>query len=90
LAGRQGIILDQVVPQKDVQRLISTDRNKKYYAVPVAMQARSGYRKFSGFLRSLEKEHVFWKVDAFSFVADAQYAQKNQIKFLVEVILLDE
>lgn len=90
LANRDGVQIDQVTPQKDVQSALCTNQDGKYFAVPVMIQARSGFRKFETFLSHLERDRIFWQVDSFSFVADPQYPQRNQVKFLIKVIVLDK
>ncbi|MBF0123090.1 MAG: hypothetical protein HQL21_06775 [Candidatus Omnitrophica bacterium] len=58
--------------------------------MPVLIQARGGFLKFEKFLSHLEQERIFWQADSFSFTADAQYPQRNQVKFLIKVIILDK
>ena len=89
-ANRDGIQIDQLLPQKEGQNLLCEDQGKKYYAMPVLIQARGGFLKFEKFLNHLEQTRVFWQVDSFFIMVDAQYPQRYQVKILIKVIVLDK
>lgn len=88
-AIKTGVQIDQLQPLQDAQSLLCEYQGKKYYAVPVLIQAKSGFIKFEKFLGNLERERIFWQADSFSFLADPQYPQRNQIRFLIKIIVVD-
>ena len=89
-ANRDGVQIDQLLPLKEGQALLCENQGRKYYAMPVLIQARGGFPKFEKFLNHLERERVFWQADSFSFMADVQYPQRSEVRFLIKVIILDK
>lgn len=69
LAGETGMKIDQITPFNDDQEILLEDHKRTYYALPILLEAMSGYHDFGKFLNRLEQDDLFLSVATFSVVA---------------------
>jgi Tfp pilus assembly protein PilO len=75
LASQNGVEIDQIMPFSRDQEVLFQDNKRTYYALPILVEARSGYHGFGRFLDQLEKDNVSVDMTAFTIMAtdDARY-----------------
>lgn len=90
LANEFGVKIDQLTPQKDAQELLITAPEGKYYALPIVIQARSGYHMFGHFLNRLERQDLYFSVRDLRIEADEKDPNNQLISMVIKVILVDK
>lgn len=69
VASETGVKIDQIMPDILGQELLAENDQRKYYDLPIYMEARSSYHDFGRFLEKIEQNDVSLRVGAFSVVA---------------------
>ena len=75
IAGETGVKIDQIMPDTLDQELLTENSQRKYYDLPIYMEARSGYHNLGRFLNKLSQSDISLRVEAFTIVAtnDTRY-----------------
>jgi Tfp pilus assembly protein PilO len=75
VASKTGVKIDQIMPDTLDQELLTENSQRKYYDLPIYMEARSGYHDLGRFLNSLTEDNISLRVGAFTIVAtsDTRY-----------------
>lgn len=75
IAGESGVKIDQISPDTLDQELLTENSQRKYFDLPIYMEARSGYHNLGRFLNNLSKSDITLRVGAFTVVAtnDTRY-----------------
>jgi Tfp pilus assembly protein PilO len=90
IASEYGVKIDQLTPEKDLQKnLATTAAYGKYYALPVVIKAHCGYHKFGQFLNKLESEDLFFIMQDFIIQNDATQPNTRSFSVTIEMILVD-
>jgi len=90
IASKNNVKIEQVMPQTTAQKAVLDNSDGKYFAVPIVIEARSGYHDFGRFLNQLEQEGVFTDLSDFTFASEAMDANRHLIKMTMKTILLDK
>jgi Tfp pilus assembly protein PilO len=69
VASETGIKIDQIMPDMLGQELLTENNQRKYYDLPIYMEARGSYHDFGRFLGKMEQNDISLRVGAFSIVA---------------------
>src|SRR3989344_131290 len=60
MANRNNIRIDQIMPSMEEQKVLLEDNKRTYYALPILVQAKSGYHDFGRFLNQMERNDLFF------------------------------
>ena len=69
--------------------MLVDDNKRSYYALPILVQARSGYHDLGRFLNQLEKSNLFLYVTSFSIIA-GEDARAHALKMNLQAIVFEE
>ena len=89
IASETGIKIDQIMPDTLGQELLTENNQRKYFDLPIYMEARSSYHNFGRFLNKIEQNDVSLRVGTFSIVvtSDTQY---HAIKLTFRVTIFED
>lgn len=90
IAGKNSVKLEQVMPQAAAQQPVLENSDGKYFAVPIMVEAKSGYHEFGRFLNQLEQEGVFTELSEFTVVEDPGDVNRHTIRMGFKSILLEK
>ncbi len=85
-ANQFNVKIDQVKPLPESQETLISAPEGKYYALPIVIQARSGYHMFGHFLSTLESGHLFFTIRDWHMQAD-QDAKGLLVQATLKVVL---
>ena len=89
IANQNNIRIDQIMPSLEEQKVLLEDKKRTYYALPILVQAKSGYHDFGRFLNQLENNDLFLYVTSFSIVAGEE-ARAHALKMNLQAIVFEE
>lgn len=89
IANEFGVKIDQLVPEKNQQEVLTSDADGKYYALPVLIRAHCGYHMFGQFLNKLENEDLYFILKDFIIQNDANDATTHLFSLTIKIILVD-
>ncbi len=89
IANEYGVKIDQLVPEKTQQEVLTTAADGKYYALPVVIKVRCGYHKFGHFLNKIENENMFFIMKDFIIQNDEKDTNAHLFSMTLEMILVD-
>lgn len=75
MAGETGVKIDQIMPDTLDQELLTENAQRKYFDLPIYMEARSGYHNLGRFLHNLSEGEISLRIGAFTVVStsDTRY-----------------
>jgi len=68
IANETGVKIDQIMPDTLGQELLTENNQRKYFDLPVYMEARSGYHNFGRFINKIEQNDISLRVGTFTVV----------------------
>jgi type IV pilus assembly protein PilO len=68
IASETGVKIDQIMPDTLSQELLTENNQRKYYDLPIYMEARSSYHDFGNFLSKIEQNDISLRIGTFSVV----------------------
>lgn len=89
LANQNNIRIDQIMPFMEEQKVLLEDTKRTYYALPIFVQAKSGYHDLGRFLNQLEKNDLFLYVTSFSIIT-GEDARTHALKMDLQAIVFEE
>ena len=89
MADQNNILVDKIMPSLEEQKVLLEDKKRTYYALPILVQAKSGYHDFGRFLNQLEKNDLFLYVTSFSIIA-GEDAHAHALKMNLQAIVFEE
>jgi len=89
-ANQFNVKIDQVKPLTESQETLISAPEGKYYALPIVIQARSGYHMFGHFLNTLESGHLFFILRDWHMEAGPQADQGLLVQATLKVILTEK
>ena len=69
IAGEAGVKIDQIMPDSLDQELLTENSQRKYYDLPIYMEARSSYHNLGRFLDNLNQGGISLRIGAITIVA---------------------
>jgi len=88
-ANQFNVKIDQIKPLPESQEVLINTPEEKYYALPIVIQARSGYHMFGHFLNTLESGHLFFTLRDWHMQAGPEAAKGLLVQATLKVILTD-
>ena len=75
VASETGVKIDQIMPDSFGQELLTENSQRRYYDLPIYIEARSGYHNLGRFLDKLNQNDISLRIGAFTIVAtnDTRY-----------------
>jgi hypothetical protein len=89
IASEYGVKIDELDPEKDLQKSLATASYGNYYSLPIVLKARCGYHKFGHFLNKLEKEDLFFIMQDFIIQNDPSDPKSRSFSMTIQMILVD-
>lgn len=90
LANESGVKIDQLKPLPEGQKSLVSNKNIKYYAFPIVVQATSGYHVFGRFLNKLEHANLYFTVSSLLIESHPSYLDKQGININLKVVLSEK
>ena len=89
IANEKNIKIDQITPLSVDAVSLLEDKHRKYYSLPIEIDASSGYHDFGGFLNALEQDEIFFKITEFSIAARSS-SRTHRINLTLNTIIYEE
>lgn len=89
LANKNGIKIDQIMPYPQDQSVLLKDKIRKYYALPILLDARGSFHDVGRLLYQIEGENDFLKVDTFT-VSSGSFEQEHRFKLTLTAVVYEE
>lgn len=90
LANKNGVKIEQIMPDTQLDEPILKNNEGQYFPVPIIIEAKSGYHNFGRFLNQMEEEGVLMNVSEFTIAANAQDMRWHSIKLTINTIVFDK
>jgi Tfp pilus assembly protein PilO len=90
IANEYGVKIDQLVPEKTQQEVLTSSADGKYYALPVVIKARCGYHKFGHFLNKLENQDLYFIMKDFIIQNDEKDSGMRLFSLTIKIIVVDK
>ena len=89
VASETGIQIDQIMPDALGQELLTENNQRKYFDLPIYLEARSGYHNLGRFLNKIDTEDISLRIGAFTVSAtdDKQY---HSIKLTLKATVFED
>lgn len=88
LADQNNIKIDQILPNSENQELVLEDNSKKYYSLPIFIQARSNYHNFGRFINGIENSNIFFNIKSFTVTA-TENDREHKILLTLDAIIYE-
>jgi len=89
VAKKAGVKIDQLSAQTESQQPLISAGAVKYYALPIVIQATSGYHNFGYFLNQLESENLFFNLSNVVIESRVGDVHHQGINATLKVVLSD-
>ena len=89
IANQAGVKIDQLTVQGDFQKALISTKTIKYYALPIVIQASSGYHTFGHFINELEQARLSFILSGLT-IEDHSGDSRHSINAIFKVVLSDK
>jgi len=89
VASETGVKIDQIMPDTINQELLTENKQRKYFNLPIYMEARSGYHNFGRFLNKIEQNDVSLRIGTFTIVATSDM-RNHAIKLTFKAMVFED
>lgn len=89
IGSQSSIIIDQIMPKVLDEELLLETKEKKYYSLPISIEARCGYHDFGRFLNDIENDGIFFSIISFS-VRSVNNSTDNRIKLIIRTVIYED
>jgi len=90
IANQAGVKIEQLTPQSDAQQALITSGAVKYYALPIVVQATSGYHMFGHWMNQLESAALFFNLSSLTIEDQGGDVNHHRINATFKVVLSDK
>jgi len=88
IANRNGVKIDQIMPITQDQEMLLEESDRRYFSLPILIEASAGYHDFGRFLNQIEAESNFLKVYSFA-IASKVGSKSNVFKLTLSAIIYE-
>ncbi len=81
--------INQIMPDVSQEQLLLEDKERRYFRLPVLIEAQSSYHNFGRFLNKIENLETILNIDTFSVVAGRQ-GKLHKIKIKLSMIMFEK
>lgn len=89
LADQNKLKIDQILPNSENQTLVLEDNKKKYYSLPIFIQARSDYHNFGRFINSIENSDIFFNIKSFT-ISSTESDREHKVILTLDAIIYEK
>jgi len=89
IANETGVKIDQIMPDTLGQELLTENSQRKYFDLPIYMEARSSYHNFGHFLNKVEQNDISLRVGTFTIVVTND-TRHHAIKMTFKATVFEE
>lgn len=89
LANESDVSIDQLAPSKDGEESLTSPAGVKYYALPIVINAQSGYHMFGRFLNKIESKNLIVLTRDLQIEGGNTPEAKLNIQATIKVIVWD-
>ncbi len=90
IASQNKIKIEQMMPLKGQQEQILANKEGKFFAVSILVEAIGGYHDIGRFLDQLEKDSIFKSILALNITPRSEDPLKNLIRLTIKTIILEK
>ena len=90
IANQRGVKIEQLIPQTESPQVLVSSDSVKYYALPIVIQATSGYHMFSRFINQLELANLFFTLGQLTIENRGADINHHNINATLKVVLSDK
>jgi type IV pilus assembly protein PilO len=90
IASENGIKIDQIIPNTEKQELLLDKNNRKYYSLPINVDAEGGYHNLGRFINKIENDAVALQVGSFTLASSAASLKNHKIKMVLQATVYEE
>lgn len=90
IANKQGVKINQIMPNPDAQKSILKNNETQYFLLPIFVEAYAGYHDFGRFFNQLEGDEMYLRLDNFSLVANPGDIYRHQMQMTIQAIIFDK
>ena len=90
IANETDVKIDQLTPQTESRQVLISTNEVKYYALPIVIQATSGYHMLGHFINRLESNKLFFILTDLDIQGHDIDTQHHTINVTLKVILSDK
>jgi Tfp pilus assembly protein PilO len=88
MAGGSGVVVDEISPIPEQQAEILKNDERKYYSLPIKINAKSSYHDFGRFIYMIEKGDILFKIKSFSIVPN-HGSKLQEVEIVLDTIVYD-
>jgi len=88
LANDNGVKVDQIMPDSQELKLLLENDEKRYFSLPILIEARSGYHDFGRFLNEIENGDVSLKIKNF-MISSRKSTRYHDVQLTFQVIVFE-
>lgn len=89
MADENKVRIDQVMPDTTSQQLLLENSEKRYYALPISIEARTGYHNFGRFLDAMEHAKIYFHVVSFNISA-VPNSKQHMLALTVDAVVYED
>ena len=89
LADQSHIKIDQVMPISDQIKLLVENNQKKYFALPISVEAQGGYHDFARFINQLENADIMLEINQFT-ITSRENVKNHKIRLIIKTVVYEE
>ncbi|MEI7998096.1 MAG: type 4a pilus biogenesis protein PilO [Candidatus Omnitrophota bacterium] len=90
IANEADVKIEQLTPQIESQQALVSSGALKYYALPIVIQASSGYHTFGHFINQLEQAKLFFTISSLTMEDRGGDSHRHSINTTFKVVLSDK
>ncbi len=89
IANETDLKIDQIMPDTLGQELLTENDKRKYFDLPIYMEARSSYHNFGKFLNKIEQNDISLRVGTFTIVVTND-TRRHAIKMTFKATVFED
>lgn len=89
LANTNGIDIEQIMPDRSDDDPLLENKEGRYYAVSILLEAKGGYHDFGRFLNQLEATDILMTISHFSILGNEKNTKRHKIKLTIDTVVFD-
>ena len=88
-AENYDVRVEQLVEVEGKQELLLTNATGKYWAIPLSLQAHSGFHTLGKWFNQMERERLLLNVKSISILGDDKSTAYHQVRAVLRVVVVD-
>ncbi len=88
LAYKNGIKIDQMVPNSQEIEVLVKNNDRSYSALPILVEAKTGYHNLGKFINDIERDDMFLTVDSFT-ISTIMESRQLEVQLTLKAIVFE-